>query len=944
MTTNRNVALQERYQDFKRQLEALNDAPTIFADLPRRMAHSGDASFYYLLPQLVVRAHSLVQVVAVLQLASQSKIAVTFRAAGTSLSGQAISDSVLLLLSDDWQRAKVLDEGAKIWLQAGVIGAKANQLLRPFGRKIGPDPASINSCKVGGIAANNASGMCCGVKHNSYHTVADMTLVFADGRVLDTSCSESVSAFRYHSHGLLEGLSELAAEVNANEALRSRIRHKYRLKNTTGYGINALVDYKDPLDILKHLMIGSEGTLGFIADITYKTVAQDPHRATGFFVFDSLQACCESVSLLSGRPVEAVELMDFRALQSVADQPGMPDITSLPTTAAALLIEVAATSETQLQQHIDEVSLVLTQHEQSILAKVAFSSDASRNAALWNIRKGTFPAVGAVRAQGTTVIIEDVAFPIARLAEGVAALQQLFSRYSYDEAIIFGHALEGNLHFVFTQAFDTEQQKQRYADFMAEVSQMVAVDFQGSLKAEHGTGRNMAPFVALEWGNDAYQVMERIKQLFDPLGILNPGVILTKDAHAHLANLKTMPAVDDLIDKCIECGFCEPICPSNEHTMTPRQRIAVQRQMTTLSGGSLEEVRHAYQYAGIDTCAATGLCATRCPVGINTGDYIKTLRAEAKPASPIATWAANHFSAASQLARFALNGAGVARNMLGVPAVGAASRGLRRLAPSLPSYYGAWPKGASKIQLPEATESQLTPVLYFPSCANRIFAPDRQADDQRDVATVLSIVLQRAGYRLLVAEQLNDLCCGQPWDSKGWRELAERKRSETIQQLQQAMPAKPLMVITDASPCALQLQAGQPDFELFELAEFLYQKALPALTINKHIEPVMLHITCSTHRRGSSEQLLALTQACAEQVVIPAGIECCGFAGDKGFSVPELNAHALRSLKQQIPAGCQRGYSNSRTCEIGLKEHSGVPYQSVVYLLEEVSRTTDALP
>lgn len=941
MTTDHNLVLQEKYQDFKLQLEALSDAPDVFADLPRRMAYSGDASFYYLLPQLVVRAHSLPQVVAVLQLANRARIAITFRAAGTSLSGQAISDSVLLLLSDNWQHAEVLDNGAKIWLQAGVIGAKANQLLLPYGRKIGPDPASINSCKVGGIAANNASGMCCGVKHNSYHTVQDMTLVLADGAVLDTSCSKSVAAFQHSYRELFDGLQALAAEVNANEALRSRIRHKYRLKNTTGYGINALVDYEDPLDILKHLMIGSEGTLGFIADITYKTVAQDPHRATGFFVFDSLQACCESVSLLSASPVEAVELLDFRALQSVADKPGMPDITSLPTTAAALLIEVAATSEKQLQQHIDEVSLVLTQHEQSILAKVAFSSDASRNAALWNIRKGTFPAVGAVRAQGTTVIIEDVAFPIERLADGVAALQQLFSRYGYDEAIIFGHALEGNLHFVFTQAFETEQQKQRYADFMAEVSQMVAVDFQGSLKAEHGTGRNMAPFVALEWGNDAYQVMERIKQLFDPLGILNPGVILNTDAHAHLANLKTMPAVDDLIDKCIECGFCETVCPSQGYTLTPRQRIAMQRQMSALSGPDLTDVRAAYQHAGIDSCAATGLCATRCPVGINTGDYIKTLRAVAKPASTIATWAANHFSAASQLARFALNGVGVARNMLGVPAVGAASRGLRRLAPSLPSYYGAWPKGASKIQLPEATESQLTPVLYFPSCANRIFSPERQADDQRDVATVLSMVLKRAGYRLLVAEQLNDLCCGQPWDSKGWSELAERKRSETIKQLQHAMPAKPLMVITDASPCALQLQAGQPDFELFELAEFLYQKALPALTINKQTEPVLLHVTCSSQRLGSADQLVALTEACAEQVVVPADIECCGFAGDKGFTSPDLNAHALRTLKQHIPAGCQHGYSNSRTCEIGLTEHSGLPYQSVVYLLEAVSRKAE---
>ena len=940
MTTQHQAALHHRYGTFKQQLEALADAPEVFADLPRRMAYSGDASFYYLLPQLVVRANSLEQVVAVLQLASKAQIAITFRAAGTSLSGQAISDSVLLLLSDDWQEAKVMEDGTRIWLQAGVIGAKANQLLLPYNRKIGPDPASINSCKIGGIAANNASGMCCGVKHNSYHTVAEMTLVLADGGVLDSSCADSVQAFKHSYPGLLQGLADLAAEVNANSALRSLIRHKYRLKNTTGYGINALVDYQDPLEILKHLMIGSEGTLGFIADITYQTVPQEPYRASGFFVFDSLQACCESVALLRGCPVDAVELLDYRALQSVADKPAMPDIDGLPVTAAALLIEVAASSDEQLQRHLAEVEAVLAKYRSSIRREVGFSCDAQRNAALWTIRKGTFPAVGAVRASGTTVVIEDVAFPVERLADGVAALQQLFERYGYDEAIIFGHALEGNLHFVFTQAFATEAQKQRYADFMADVSQLVAVDFQGSLKAEHGTGRNMAPFVALEWGDEAYQVMQRIKALFDPQNILNPGVILNQDPKAHLTHLKAMPAVDELIDKCIECGFCETVCPSRNYTLTPRQRIAMQRQMTALTAPALAEVQTAYQHAGIDSCAATGLCASSCPVGINTGDYIKTLRAGAKPAARAAHWTAEHFATSSQLARFALNGLGVARNLMGASALGRISRGLRRIASSIPQYYGAWPRGAKSIQI-SAKPPELTPVLYFPSCANRIFAPQQQAPDQRDIVTVLSKVLARAGYRVLVPENLPDLCCGQPWDSKGWRDLASRKRSDTIQQLQQAMAAEPLMVLTDASPCALQLQSGQPGFELFELAEFLYQKVLPQLTVHKLEEPVLLHLTCSSKRRGSADQLLALTEACVETVVVPADIECCGFAGDKGFVLPELNAHALKTLKQQVPKGCQRGYSNSRSCEIGLTEHSGLPYQSVLYLLEEVSRSMD---
>src|SRR5690606_7352591 len=593
----------------------------LFDDPLSTLAFGTDASFYRLIPKLVVRVEAEGEVVTLLQLASRFQVPVTFRAAGTSLSGQALSDSVLIVLGDHWNGRQILDGGARIRLQPGVIGAAANAALAPLQRKIGPDPASINAAKIGGIVANNSSGMCCGTAQNSYHTLAGMRLVLADGSVLDTEDAASVAAFR-RSHGvLLEHLAELGRQTRADTALAARIRHKYRLKNTTGLSLNALVDFDEPLDILSHLMVGSEGTLGFISSVTYDTVPDHPHKASALLVFPDVETCCRAVPVLKQQPVSAVELLDRRSLRSVQDMQGMPAwVRELSASACALLVESRAASATLLEEQILQVMAAVEAFPRE--RQVEFSTDPVVYNQLWRIRKDTFPAVGAVRATGTTVIIHDGALPVEVLAAGVNRLLALFDRHGYAEAIIFGHALEGKLHFVVAQGFDDPAQVARYEAFMGDVAQLVAVEFGGALKAEHGTGRNMAPFVELEWGADAYGLMWQIKRLLDPAGILNPDVILSDDPKIHLKNLKPLPAADPIGDKCIECGSCEPVCPSNGRTLTPRQRIVIWRdiQAKKRAGVDTRELERAYQYQGIDSCAATGLCAQRCPVGINTGD------------------------------------------------------------------------------------------------------------------------------------------------------------------------------------------------------------------------------------------------------------------------------------------------------------------------------------
>ncbi|MDD1780750.1 FAD-binding oxidoreductase [Enterovibrio sp. ZSDZ35] len=917
-------------------------ASRLISDDAKLMAYGTDASFYRMIPKLIVQANSLEEMVFIIQSCSHKNIPFTFRAAGTSLSGQAVSDSVLITLTDNWRDHEIISDGLKIRLQPGVIGADANKYLSPYQRKIGPDPASINSCKIGGIAANNASGMCCGTAQNTYKTVDAMTLVLHDGTILNTAEPESVAQFRVSHDSLLAGIFQLCSEVKNDAVLFERIQHKYRLKNTTGYALNALIDFDDPIDVLTHLMVGSEGTLGFIAEITYNTVIEHPNKSSALLVFSDIESASNAVSILANTPVSAVEMMDGRALRSVAEKAGMPEfMPTLTLEHCALLVESRAASEDELYHQCRTIMASISAFD--IPHQVMFTSDPSTVNTLWSIRKGMFPAVGAVREAGTTVIIEDVAFPVDRLAAGVRELQALFDEFAYHEAIIFGHALEGNLHFVFTQGFDSQIEVKRYGAFMDAVAHLVAVKYQGSLKAEHGTGRNMAPYVELEWGSDAYRLMRQIKTLFDPNGLLNPGVIINDDPDAHITDLKPMPKADDIIDRCIECGFCEAVCPSRTLSLSPRQRIVLYREMQRLKHNNesdkYAELEKTFNYLGVDTCAATGLCADRCPVGINTGDLIKQVRTEKyKRFTPIATWSANHFGATTALTRLGLKTNAAMQKTLGEKALSKTVNGLRNLSKGkTPEWHPDFPQANKHV--PKTGENRKPKrVVYYPSCASRNMGNEVNSEDTKTLTEVTMSLLERAGYQVIIPKKLEEQCCGMPYDSKGMKKLSKEKSYRLEATLWQASELGKLPVLMDTSPC-VKISKEQFTFPLgiYEPSEFVIKYLWNDLDIQQVDETVMLHITCSTRRMGLADSLLNLTKACAKRVVVPEHIDCCGFAGDKGFFTPELNAAATAPLKQQIPQDCTRGFSNSRTCEIGLTHHSGIPYRSILYLLDEVS-------
>lgn len=234
------------------------------------------------------------------------------------------------------------------------------------------------------------------------------------------------------------------------------------------------------------------------------------------------------------------------------------------------------------------------------------------------------------------------------------------------------------------------------------------------------------------------------------------------------------------------------------------------------------------------------------------------------------------------------------------------------------------------------------PVVYFPACGGRIFGPSEK--NEAGLADTILTLLARAGYAPRLPEAFNDLCCGQMLASKGLAAEAEAMAERLEAALLQATDNGRHPVIMDASACSARMRqylAGR--LKLYDFHEFAHDALLPRLRIKRQAGPIALHVNCSVKRTASDAKLRQLLAACVEQVVEPAGITCCGFGGDRGFAVPELNNHALRKVHDQLPAACSCGVSTNRTCEIGLTAETGRTYRSVAYLLEECSREEDAM-
>jgi D-lactate dehydrogenase len=916
------------------------------------VAFASDASFYRLVPRAVVLSSGIEEIRALFAASRAQRVPLTFRAAGSSLSGQAITNGLLVEVARHWRGIRVEGEGRVVRVQPGAIGATVNAHLARHGRKIGPDPASIDTCTMGGILSNNSSGMCCGVAQNAYHTLESLTFVLPSGTIIDTASPDADERLRAAEPALWEGLKALKARVEANVALAARIRSKYRTKNTTGYGLNALLDFDRPLDIFAHLLIGAEGTLAFIAEAVLRTVPILPVRYTGLLLFPSMHAACGAIVPLRDAGAAALEVMDRAALRSVETQPGIPPrIHALPSGATGLLAEFQTATE-DARGHLERIAADavggLRLQEPAVFTHVA-----REQALLWNIRKGMFPSVGAVRRSGTTVIIEDVAFPVETLADAAVDLTALMHAHGYPDGIIFGHAKDGNLHFVLSQSFNARPDVDQYARFMDEVVRLVVERYDGALKAEHGTGRNMAPFVEAEWGPEAVEVMRQVKALADPDGLLNPGVILNPNPRAHLTDLKPLPSIDPEVDKCIECGYCEPKCPTRDITLTPRQRIVVRREIARLDGSGggelLDSLRVDYAWMGVESCAADGLCATACPVSIDTGALMKRLRHESHgpAAEAISARVAGHFRHVEWLVRSGLRLGHAVQTMFGPAAMPALTRVASRVLGPLPQWTPVMPRPAV-IRRP-GTSRENAAAVYFPSCLSRMMGALPCEAASPSLTEALVAVAERAGRPVHVPQDTGGTCCGVPFSSKGYVAGHRVALTRAIDRFWRWSDEGRLPIVIDASPCTYGLRSCRSHLapeararfdrlQIVDVVEFL-DTLMPHLTVRRRVAAVALHPVCSATKMGLGPVLQRIASQCADRAHTPLGAGCCGMAGDRGLVYPAVAASATALEAGEVrEGGYLAGYSSSRTCELNLTRETGVTYRSVVFLVEEATR------
>ena len=909
-----------------------------------RYAYASDASHFYLVPKVVVQPNTIDEIQKLFAFSHTHQESLTFRAAGTSFSGQGVTDGILVDLSNYWRQVRPEEGGSKVRVQPGVIGAHVNLALKKYGKKMGPDPASINACMMGGILSNNSSGMCCGVTNNSYHTLQFLTFVLPNGHAYNTENPNDYDRLEKDDPELSQGLIALRDQVRDNPPLVARIRKKYRQKNTVGYCINAFLDYDHPLDILAHVIIGGEGTLAFIAEAVLNTITDLPYKMTGMLYFENPEKACNAIFHLKKTGAEALEFMDRASLRSVEEMPGVPDFfKTLPDQASAILCEFQSSSpDALLAQYQDAIPLF---DSLPLIRKPEFSQDVDQQALLWKIRKGMYPSVAGMRAKGTSTLLEDFTLPVERLGDAVVDIQDLFEKYNYENGIIFGHAKDGNLHFAVSQSFISKEDIDHYEKFNDELFELILEKYDGALKGEHSTGRAVSAFVEKEWGPDAYQIMKRLKNLVDPTNLLNPGIVITEDKLTHIHHLKTMPIVEEEVDRCIECGFCENHCPSRDLTLTPRRRIGIRRAIQRLENAGDIPARNAllkdYQHDGLDTCAVDGMCATSCPVDINTGDLVKRLRRENHSAfqKKMAVWVAKNFSLMEGSVKISLRLGLFMNRVLGRNFMKNLTGAMRALIPQLPewsNYIEAPVQGNLTTSKPSDNK-----VIYFNACVNRMMGGE--------INKVFYRLCKKANIEVIDANYTNKSCCGQIFSSKGFSQAHKYTINKTVETLFEISKDGDTPIVFDVSSCTQTILNGRDylsernkerydKLKILDVVDFASDVLIPALPITATKERIVFHPVCSVQKMGTLSKLELIGKACANHAEVPVFSKCCGMAGDRGFYYPELTHSATKREAEEVNKSEYDGYySTSKTCELALSEATGHPYKSILSLLDDVS-------
>lgn len=881
--------------------------------------------------------------------AKADKRHLTFRAAATSLSGQVCGNDIIVNLNKYPSGFYISDNGKHVLSSAMAIGGQINSKLIKFQRKLGPDPASINSCTVGGMLANNSSGMASGIKFNPYNTVKSIKYLLPNGLLIDSSNTEHNNLLMCHDNiGL--GLLRLKDIINTDIKIKNKIINKYQIKNTVGYSLNSFLDFDSPLDILSHLMIGSEGTLGFISEVEFYTIALKPYKTTFLCIFPDISLINNCIIALRELGAVAIELMDSISLQSVQHNVGMPkDILSdLPKLACGLLFEFSNDSSDNLLNLDEAVRKIISSFNP---LNVISSREAQQQQRLWKIRQGLLPALGKSRQLGTSVIIEDLAFRSEDFSKAFIDLRLLLDKFDYHKSGIYGHGMDGNVHFIIAEDFSNDTRKANFDKFINELSELVIDKYNGSLKAEHGTGRSIAPFVEKEWGKECYDIIKEIKILIDPCNILNPDIIISDNPQIHLENIKALPILNSEADSCIDCGYCEPSCPSKNLTFSPRQRIALLRDMASNhSMIGFSDIKNVSYYLE-QTCATDSLCKDACPVDIDTGNLIKKIRNEKRIGLSkfVADLIASELDLGVSVIKFMSQFEKLISKIISKENVNRIINRLNR------STFFEIPQLNNLLQ----TASKTAPVLvynsskldliYFKPCFSRIFTSENH--DYTDPVEAHLLLATRAGLNMKLMKENSDLCCGMAFSSKGFKSAFIISANKFVDESFKSSNEGAIPVLIDSSSCAFTINNYTSEILSYEnyqkfksmkfidSIDFLSDYIIPKVKIRKSDMTIAAFANCGAKKSNNETKFYSIASHCSNNIISPVSNACCGFAGDRGLIFPELYGSSLKNFSDEINvAQSLIGISSNLPCESALADTCKIPFYSIVQLIEKLSR------
>lgn len=907
-----------------------------------RFAHSIDASCYRYIPKLVLKVKNEEEVCKIIKLSNKYNIALTFKGAGTSLSGQACSNSVLVLTMYKMKDIKVSSD--YISCSCAVIGADANIALKHLNKKIGPDPATLNNASIGGIFSNNSSGMCCGVSYNSYHTVKSIRVILNDGYILDTSDEDNVNYFMHTHSDMVNKIYNLREEIIQDEELVKNIERKYKIKNTTGYSINALSDFSNIVDILNHIFIGAEGTLGFVSKVEYYLVDDYLHKTCALIFYKNLSLAAKAVNILAENKnkVSAAELMDYACLKSVSHLEDMPEqLNNIKEGNCCILVQLESNSKEQLEKNVQFITKALSVVNN--LFGINFSYDEKICENWWKVRKALLPICAKQREAKSTIITEDVCFTMQTFEEGINEISMLFKKHNFN-GIIFGHALSFNVHFIISVVLDDEKSSKNFANFIDDLAAMVC-KLDGSIKAEHGTGRMMAPFVEMEWGKKAYEINKKIKNIFDSKNLFNPDVIISDDRQIHLKNLKPSHEIDEYLQYCMECGFCEKVCPSKNLSLSPRQRIAVKKEIARLKQlntknkeeqEQLEQLLKDYEYYAINTCAQCSMCASACPLEINSANIADEYKNSHSKGLFLANKIAQNLKTTSFYTKKALKVVNWLNKKDFLSQASIAFNAIFKTA-ILPTNM----LNANDYKLNSKDYNFTNNVVYFSSCLNRLF----KIEKNKSIQEVFENLCKKAKINCIYPEDIEELCC-----SKAFKDYSLKKdmfdiAKKSLTSLLKASKDGRIIIVSDHSACSAQMLDNlkkYPEFKklkIMDMQSYIVKHILHKLKIRAIDENIGIYSVCASKKNNWTSDIKTIAKSCTKANIYEhTNTFCCAFAGNKGFIRPELNKSALEDFTEYFSTKkVKKIYSTSSTCELGISFNTNIKCENIIYLLDELS-------